>query len=93
MTRDEKVFLSINNDITAKVRVGNCALVDVKGKDTISINMKGNSKQIHDLLYLPNLEEICLVLVNSWNMVILLCLEKLIVGLMIKLSHINSLFK
>ena len=54
MTGDEKDFLSINNCITTKVRVGNGVLVDAKGKDTISINMKGSSKQIHDVLYLPD---------------------------------------
>ena len=42
MTGDEKTFLSINNNITSKVRMGNGALVDAKGKDTISINMKGS---------------------------------------------------
>ena len=57
MTGDEKTFLSINNSITSKVRMGNGALVDAKGKDTISINMKGSSKQIHDVLYLLDLEK------------------------------------
>ena len=37
--------------------MGNGALVDAKGKDTISINMKGSSKQIHDVFYLPDLEK------------------------------------
>ena len=57
MTGDEKAFLSINNSITAKVKMGNGALVDAKGKGTISINMKGSGKQIHDVLYVPDLEE------------------------------------
>ena len=37
--------------------MGNGALVDAKGKGTISINMKGSSKQIHDVLYVTDLEE------------------------------------
>ena len=57
MTGDEKAFLSINNSITTKVRMGNDALVDAKGKDTISINIKGRSKQINDVFYLLDLEE------------------------------------
>ena len=57
MTGDEKAFLSINNSITAKVKMGNGALVDAKGKGTISNNMKGRGKQIHDVVYLPDLEE------------------------------------
>ena len=40
MTGDEKAFLSINNSITTKVKMVNGALVDAKGKGTISINMK-----------------------------------------------------
>nr|XP_025884771.1 uncharacterized protein LOC112940700 [Solanum lycopersicum] len=57
MTGDEKVFLSINNSITTKVKMENEALVDAKDKGTISINMKGCGKQIHDVLYVPDLEE------------------------------------
>ena len=44
MTGDEKVFLSINSSITTKVRMRNGALVDAKGKDIISINIKGSGK-------------------------------------------------
>ena len=41
MTRDEKTFISINNNINTKVRMRNEALVDAKGKGTISVNIKG----------------------------------------------------
>ena len=57
MTGDEKAFLSINNSITAKVKMGNGALVDAKGKGNILISMKRCGKQIHDVLYVPDLEE------------------------------------
>ncbi|KAH0685915.1 hypothetical protein KY284_016468 [Solanum tuberosum] len=40
MTGDEKAFRSINSSITTKERMGNGALVDAKGKGTISINIK-----------------------------------------------------
>ena len=93
MTGDEKAFLSINRSITSNVRMGNGALVDAKGRGTISINRKGSGKQIHDVFYVPDSEEICLVLVNSWKMVILLCLEIIVVEFMIKLSQIKSLLK
>ena len=56
MTGDKKAFLSINNSITAKVKMGNGALVDAKGKGNILISMKRCGKQIHDVLYVPDLE-------------------------------------
>ena len=62
MPGDENVLLSINN---TKMRIGNVALVDVKGKGTISLNMRGSGKKIHDVLYVPDLEKNFLVLVNS----------------------------
>ena len=37
--------------------MGNGALVDAKGKGTISINIKGCGKRIHDVLYVLDLEE------------------------------------
>ena len=43
--------------ITTKLKMGNGALVDAKCKGTISINMKGCGKQIHDVIYVPDLEE------------------------------------
>lgn len=57
MTRDEKNFLSINRSITTKVRMEHGALVDTEGTGTISINIKWNGKQIHDVLYVFELEE------------------------------------
>ena len=57
MTGDEKAFLSIKNSITTKVKMVIGALVDVKCKCYISINMKGSGKQIHDVLYVPYLKE------------------------------------
>ena len=39
MTGYEKTFISIYNNITTKVRTGNGALNDAKGKCTISINI------------------------------------------------------
>ena len=54
MIEYEKLFLS---SITTKVRIGNEVLVDAIGKVTISINIKGNAKKIHDMLYVPKLEE------------------------------------
>ena len=93
MTGDEKAFLSINNSITTKVKMGNGALVDAKGKGTISINMKENGKQIHDVLYVPDLEEYLLSVGQLMKMVILLSLEIIIARFMIKLSQIKSLLK
>jgi len=73
MTGDEKAFLSINNSITTKVRMGNGALVDAKGKYIISINIKGSGKQIHDVLYVPDLQEILFsvgqLMKNSFSLV------------------------
>ena len=75
------------------MNMGNGALVDAKGTGTILINMKGCGKKIHDVLYVPDLEENLLSVGQLMENGCFLCLEKLIVGLMIKLSHINSLFK
>lgn len=57
MIEDEKTFLSINCSITIKVRMRNKALVDAKNKSTISISIKYSGKEIHDVLFVPNLEE------------------------------------
>lgn len=57
MTGDENAFLLINHSITTIVRMGNGALVNAKGKLTISINIKGSCKYIHDVLFVPDLEE------------------------------------
>ena len=59
MTGDEKTFLSINNSISTKVRMENEALVDAKGKGTISINMKGCGKKIHDVFMFLTRKKIC----------------------------------
>ena len=74
----KKTFLSINNSITTKVKMGNGALVDAKGKSTISINMKGCGKKIHDVFMFLTRKKICLLLVNSWKMVILLWFDIII---------------
>ena len=37
--------------------MGNGSLVYVKGKGSISMNIKWSGKQIHDVLYVPDLEE------------------------------------
>ena len=92
MTRDGKAFLSINNSITTKVKMWNGALVDAKGKGTISINMKGCGKQIHDVLYVSYLEENFLSIGQLMENG-LFCLEIIIARLMIKLSQIKSLLK
>ena len=57
MTGDEKAFLSVNKSITTKVKMGNGNLFDAKGKGTISINIKGCGKRIHDVLYVTDMEE------------------------------------
>ena len=93
MTGDEKTFLSINNSITTKVKMGNGTLVDTKGKGTISINMKGSSKQIHDVLYLLDLEENFLSVGQLMKLIILLCLEIIVAKFMIKLCQIKSSLK
>ena len=67
MTCDETDFLSINYSIITKVRMGNKALVDAKGKGTISINIKGSGKRIHDVFYVPELEENLLSVVLMEN--------------------------
>jgi len=69
------------------------ALVDAKGKGTISINIKGSGKQIHDVLYVSDLEENLLSVGQLMENGFLLCLEIIIAGFMIKLSQIKSLFK
>lgn len=57
ITRYEKNFLSINSSVSTKVTMGNEDLDYVKGKVTISINIKRSGKQTHDVLYVPNFQE------------------------------------
>ena len=73
--------------------MGNGSLVDAKGEGTISINIKGCGKQIHDVLYVPDLEENLLSVGQLMENGCFLCLEIIIASFMIKLSQIKSLLR
>ncbi|KAG5632281.1 hypothetical protein H5410_003998 [Solanum commersonii] len=73
--------------------MGNGALVDAKGKGAISINQKWSGKQIHDVLYVPNMEENFLIVSQYMENGYYLVFRIIIVRFMIKLCQIKSLLK
>lgn len=57
MTGNEKIFLDMDTTVSSKVRLGNGSLVQAKGKGTISIETKKGKRYVHDVLFVPELEE------------------------------------
>lgn len=57
MTYEEKIFRDLDKSYASKVRVGNGAWVDVKGKGTININTSKGTKTISEVLCVPNLSQ------------------------------------
>lgn len=57
MTGDEKIFLDIDATVNSQVKMGNDALVQVKGKGTIKVQTNVGTKFIQDVLLAPELEQ------------------------------------
>ena len=56
MTGDENIFRCIDTSIKSRVRLGNGAFVEAKGKGTISVQTTQGTKYISDVLLVPNLK-------------------------------------
>ena len=56
MTANEAIFQKVEATPNSKVRLGNGALVEVKGKGSIGVQTKRGSMVIHDVLLVPNLD-------------------------------------
>lgn len=57
MCEDKNIFVQIDTTINPKVRMGNGAVAEAKGKGTIAINTKSGVKYIRDVLLVPDLKE------------------------------------
>lgn len=57
MTGDKDVFVDIDTTINSQVKMGNGALVHVKGKGTIGVQTNKGAKFIHDVLLVPDLAQ------------------------------------
>ncbi|XP_038987029.1 uncharacterized protein LOC120112232 [Phoenix dactylifera] len=54
---DEGIFLDMDTSYHSQVRLGNGALVEVKGKGTIGVQSKRGAEHIHDVLFVPDLDQ------------------------------------
>ena len=64
MTYDKELFKELRSSETSKVRIGNGQNIAVKGKGTIAIVSCSGTKLISDVLYVPEIDQNLLRLVN-----------------------------
>ena len=57
MTSNEEIFKEIDSQCQSKVKMGNGAPVDAKGKGTITVETKKGSRDIRDVLLVPDLAQ------------------------------------
>ncbi|KAK2971016.1 hypothetical protein RJ640_000365 [Escallonia rubra] len=57
MSGNEKMFLDMDTTVMPKVRLGDGSLVEARGKGSISLGTQNGIEFIHDVLYVPNLEQ------------------------------------
>ncbi|KAK2994930.1 hypothetical protein RJ640_004484 [Escallonia rubra] len=57
MVADKNVFLDMDNTFRSHVKLGNGALVEAKGKGTISVQTNEGSRFIRDVLLVPELDQ------------------------------------
>jgi hypothetical protein len=57
MTSDESIFCKLDTTATTQITMGNGAVVNSKGKDTIVVNSKKGRMLIHDVLLVPELAQ------------------------------------
>ena len=55
MTYDRELFKDLDETTISKVRIGNGALIEVKGKGTVAIESLSGLKLISDVLYVPEI--------------------------------------
>ena len=57
MTKYLSIFTSIDRSVQPKVKLGNCEVVQAKGKGTIAISTKRGTKIVTNVLYIPDLDQ------------------------------------
>jgi len=57
MTYDHELFKELDETTISKVRIGNGALIAVKGKGTVAIEGHSGLKLISDVLYVPEINQ------------------------------------
>nr|KYP59997.1 Retrovirus-related Pol polyprotein from transposon TNT 1-94 [Cajanus cajan] len=57
MVRDSSLFTSLDKAIQTKVKLGNGDIVQVEGRGTIFVHTSKGPKFIHDVLFIPDLDQ------------------------------------
>ncbi|TXG53906.1 hypothetical protein EZV62_019162 [Acer yangbiense] len=57
MSGNENIFLDVDSTVTPKVKLGNGAIVESKGKGGISVETKKGTKYVNDVLFVPELNQ------------------------------------
>lgn len=57
MTLKKEIFIDIDTSFNSKVKMGNGDVVDVKGKGSVGVEIKRGLKQIHDVLFVSELDQ------------------------------------
>ena len=57
MTNNDEIFKEINSELKTNVKMGNGVPVQAKGKGTITVETKIGSRNIHDVLLVPDLAQ------------------------------------
>ena len=57
MTYDRELFKELDKSVTSKVKIGNGAYIEVKGKGTVAIEGHTGLKLISDVLYVPEINQ------------------------------------
>ena len=57
MTSNEELIRDLDKSQVSKVRIGNVDYITVKGKGTVIIKSSTSTKQIYDVLYVPDIDK------------------------------------
>ena len=57
MTYDRDLFKELDTLVVSKVKIGNGDYISIKGKGTITITSIAGSKNISDVLYVPEIDQ------------------------------------
>ena len=57
MTNNEEIFRDLDKSQVSRVIIGNCDYITVKGKGTVFIESSTGTKQISDVLYVPDIDK------------------------------------
>lgn len=57
MTADLSIFCSLDKSYKSRVKIGNGDFVKVEGKGAIAVDTRAGTKTLHDVLYVPNINQ------------------------------------